>query len=120
MTAAPADDRRVVANRLNGLGRTPLVAHFFAGARHGRDLAAEADRVIALGARKFPGVAEGQPILRDFLLPAVADDLPEKTVVVANAVTMRRDGERGHGIHEAGGETTETAIAERRIRLDAA
>src|SRR5580692_7401027 len=105
MAAAPADDRRVVADRLHRLGGFPDVAHLVPGAGHRLDMAAKADRIIAFGPRKFPRVAEGQPVFRRLLLPAVANDLPEQAIVVANAVAMSGDRQCRHTVHETGGET---------------
>ena len=116
--AAPADDRRVVGHRFDGLVRMPDRARRRRRV-HGRrlDAAAELDVVDHFRPRELPRVAERQPFLRIFLLPAVADDLAEQAVIVADAVAVGRDAERRHALHEAGGEAAETAIAERGIRL---
>ena len=114
--AAPADDRRVIGDRLHGLGRMPdravaaLVVDML-------DAAAEMDVIDHLGPLQFPGIAEAQPFVRIFLLPALIDDLAEQAVIVADAVADRGDRQRRHALHEAGGEPPEAAIAERGIRL---
>ncbi|MBM0203189.1 hypothetical protein JNW90_08795 [Micromonospora sp. STR1s_5] len=82
--------------------------------------AAEADMVLDVRPLEFPGIAEGQPILGDLLLPAIRDRLPEQAVIVADAVAEGRDVEGRERFHEAGREPPEPAIAERRIRLDRA
>ena len=66
---------------------------------------------------EFPGVAEAQPLVGIFLLPALRDDLAEQAEIVADAVADRGDRERRHAFHEAGREPPEAAIAERRVRL---
>ena len=54
------------------------------------------------------------------MLPAVADLLLEQAVLVADAVAVGGDGERGHAVHVAGGEPAEPAIAERSVRFELA
>src|SRR5204863_9988261 len=68
----------------------------------------------------LPGIAERQPILGKFHLPAVADHLAEEAVVVADAIAARRYPEARHALHQAGRETPEAAIAERGIGFGAA
>ena len=114
--AAPADDRRVIGDGLDGLGRMPdravaaLVVDML-------DAAAEMDVVDHFRPLQFPGIAEAEPFVGIFLLPALIDDLAEQAVIVADAVADRGDRQRRHALHEAGGEPAEAAIAERRIRL---
>src|SRR5204863_1443256 len=86
----------------------------------GLDAAAIMDVVGEFGARELPGIPEGEPILGEFHLPAVADDLAEEAVVVTDAVAARRDAEARHALHQAGGEPPQSAIAERGVRLGAA
>src|ERR1700722_5640707 len=81
------------------------------------DTAAEMDMIDHLRPLEFPGVAETQPLVRIFLLPAIVDDLAEQTEIVADAVSDRGDAERRHTFHEARGKPAEAAIAERRVRL---
>src|SRR5262245_47792018 len=72
-------------------------------------------RARALGACDLPGPTEREPVVGCFLLNAAHDVLPEDAVVVANAVAHARDAERRHRIEKAGGETSETAVAEPRV-----
>src|SRR5580698_8360539 len=81
------------------------------------DAAAEMDVIDHRRPLKFPGVAETQPLVRIFLLPAIVDDLAEQTEIVADAVADRGDAERRHAFHEACGKTAEAAVAERCVRL---
>ena len=96
-------------------------SHMCRGARPGSwigfDPAAEMDVVDDFGPRELPRVAERQPVLGIFLLPAVLDHLAEQPVVVADAVAVSGYAEARHAFHEAGGEAAETAIAERRVGL---
>ena len=39
-------------------------------------------------------------------------------MIVADAVAVRGDGERGHALHEAGGEPAEAAVAQRGVGLE--
>src|SRR5262245_12129527 len=85
--------------------------------RHGLDPAAEMDVVAHLRTGELPRIAEREPILRIFVLPAVADHLPEQAVVVTDAVAVGRDAKGREAFHETGGQTTEAAVAERGVRL---
>src|SRR5262245_19629902 len=90
MPAAPADDRGVVGNGLDGFVGAPMVARPAARKVRHLDLPAEIDIVDHLGPRELPRVAEGEPLLRIFLLPAVLDHLTEQPVVIADPVTAGR------------------------------
>src|SRR3954467_6956728 len=81
------------------------------------DRAAEMYVVDHLRALEFPGVTEAQPLVGIFLLPALRDDLAEQTEVVADAVADCGNGKRCHALHEARGQSSQTAVAERRIGL---
>ena len=120
VVSAPADDRRVVGDRVHGLGRVPDVARAAIGHRPGLDRAAEADQMGGVRPRDLPWIAEGQPVLRIFLLPAIVDDLAEHPVIVADAVAVRGDAQCRHALHEAGGQPAEAAIAQRGVMLDVA
>ena len=119
MLALPTDDRRVVGNRVYDLERVPdvLQRHGFRLAADLLDEAAEADRVDDFGSLEFPGIAVGQPVLRRLMLPAVRDHLAEQPMLVADAVAVGGQSDRGHGLHEAGGKATQAAVAERRVRF---
>ncbi len=93
MAAAPADHRRIVGHGIDRFRRIPDRALRSIGARFARNLAAEADAVADLGAGEFHRIAETQPILGVFLLPAIAQDLPEQAVVVADSIAEGRDTE---------------------------
>ena len=105
VAAAPAGDRRVVRDGEHPLGRDtrgrarcrPIAADIF-------DAAAEADGIFGFRPLELPRVAEREPVLRQLVLPAVADLLQEQAVLVADAVAVGRNAERRHAVHEAGGE----------------
>ena len=118
--SAPADDRRVIGDCFHRFGGVPDVARTLVVALHHFDRAAEADRVRIFRALELPRITVDEPVLGRFLLPTAPNDLPEEPVVVTDAVAVRGDAERRHAVHETGGETSETAVAERRIRLDTA
>jgi len=50
-------------------------------------------------------------------LPAVDDGLAEHAVVVADAVAIAGDAQRGHAVEKARGQPPQTAVAQRGIRL---
>ena len=114
--AAPTHDRGVVGHRLYRFRRTPG-GTIAAAVVDVLDMAAEMHVVDHLRPLEFPGVAEAEPLVGIFLLPAVRDDLAEQAEIVADAVADRGDRQRRHALHEAGGEPAETAIAQRRVRL---
>ncbi len=78
---------------------------------------AEMNLVNHFGPLEFPGIAEAQPFIWIFLLPALRDDLAEQAEIVTDAIPDCRNGQRGHAFHEAGRKPSETAIAERGIGL---
>src|SRR5262249_31665545 len=65
-----------------------------------------------LGPDDFPGIAESQPFVGLFDLPAVDDLLMEDAELIADAVADRWDLECRERIEEARGESTEAAVAE--------
>ena len=115
IVATPADDRRVIGDRGHRLARAPDVAGAAVRRGHRLDRAAEADGVADVGTGELPRVAEGEPVLRVFELPAVADLLAEQAVVVADAVAVGGDAEAGHALHEAGRQPAQPAIAKRGV-----
>lgn len=84
----------------------------------GLDASEEVDGYHVLGTRDLPRVAEAQPVVRLLELPAVLDALLEDAVVVAQAVAVRREADRGHRVEEARRQTPETAVAQTRVLLD--
>src|SRR5947207_6422018 len=116
MLATPADDWGIVGDGLHGFAGMPAGAVAAAVVDMG-DMAAEMHLIDHLRALEFPGVAEAEPFVRIFLLPALCDDLAEQTEIVTDAIADGGNGERCHARHEAGREPTEAAIAARCIRL---
>ena len=109
--AAPADDRGVVGDGLHGFAGMPdsaaaaLVIDML-------DAAAEMDVIDHFGPLQFPGVAEAQPFVGIFLLPALVDDLAEQAEIIADAIAAGGNGKGCHALHEAGGQPPEAAIAQ--------
>ena len=64
---------------------------------------------------EFPDVAIAQPIVGIFNLLAVFYGLLKHTVFVTDAVTGRRNSHGGHGVQEAGCQTTQTTVAQGRV-----
>ena len=118
--AAPAHHGNVIGHGFDGFGRMPCVARDTIGRFDDLHGSAKADVVGDLGARELPGIAEGEPVLRIFVLPAVLDDLPEQAVIVADAVAVGRNRQGRHAFHEAGSKPAEAAVAEGGIGLDLA
>jgi hypothetical protein len=89
--ATPADDRRVVGGGHDGLIGSPNGPRCAVWKLFGLDETAEIDVVRHLRAGELPGVAERQPFLWIFLLPAISDDLAKQAVIVADAVAVGRN-----------------------------
>src|SRR6202035_2805278 len=81
------------------------------------DAAPEMHEIDHLRPLEFPGVAEAQPFVGIFLLPALRDDLAEQAEIVTDAVADGGNRKRWHAFHEARRKPPKTAIAERGIRL---
>ena len=64
-----------------------------------------------------PRIAAASPVIRRFHLLTVSEGLTEQTVLVVQAVTGRRLADGGHRIQEAGRQTAQAAVAQRRIGL---
>ena len=63
-----------------------------------------------------PRLFVGQPVIRGLdLLAVLVEFLLEDAVLVLDAVTERRHAKGGEGVDEAGGQTTQTTIAEARL-----
>jgi hypothetical protein len=77
--------------------------------------AAELDLAADLRPGDLPGVPVAQPLVRHFVLPAVADLLVEEPELVPDAVADRRDLERGERVEEAAGQPSEPTVAQARL-----
>ena len=82
------------------------------------DLAAKADldRVVLL--RDEPDVAHLQPVVRQLHLPAVDDLLLEDAELIADREAGGRVAETGQGVEIAGGQPSETAVAEAGVGVE--
>src|SRR6185436_2634890 len=81
------------------------------------DAAAEVHGHRVLGTTDLPRVAEAQPLVGALDLEAVLEVLLENAELVANAIPVAGDAERGHRVEEARRETTEAAVAEAGVGL---
>ena len=70
-----------------------------------------------LRALQLERIAVLQPVVRNLTLEAVLDLLLEHTVVIADAAAVSVVAARCERVEEAGGQSSETAVAESRIRL---
>ncbi len=86
------------------------VVTFFILIRFG--MTAEAHWIVVFRPSNFPGVAMVQPFVGVLDLPAVVDPLLKDAELVSQAVTDRGDLQSGQRVHEARGQTTQSAIAE--------
>eukprot|EP00047_Mylnosiga_fluctuans_P003292 m.228426 g.228426 ORF g.228426 m.228426 type:complete len:867 (+) comp11740_c0_seq1:45-2645(+) len=82
------------------------------------DVAVEVDRQDVLRARDLPGIAVLEPVVGGLLLVTIADALLEDTILVADAVPVRGQRQRGHRVEEARSKATKTAVAEAGIDLN--
>ena len=80
-------------------------------------LTAEADLNRVALRRDFPRIAVGQPLIRNLDLLTVYNALTEQTVLIADGAAHRRQIQRRQRIQEAGSQTSQTAVAQRRFRL---
>ncbi len=60
----------------------------------------------------LPGISVLQPVIGNLLLPAVSNGLVKDAVFIADAVTNGRNLERCQGVHEAGCQASQAAVAE--------
>ncbi len=118
--AAPAHYRGVISNGAHGFVGRPHLDQLAGGIRQGFDAAAKADRVNHFGPLKLPRVAEVQPALGLFLLPAIHNRLAEQAVLIANAVTVAGNAQGRHAFHKARRQAAKAAVAERRVGLQQA
>ena len=84
---------------------------------HGFHVTVERDLLHRLGAADLPGVAIFTPGVRALDLATILDLLTEQAVLVVDAVAHRRVIQGGQGVDEAGGQTTQAAVAKGHVRL---
>ena len=81
------------------------------------DMAAETDlNGLALVGNQ-PHVAHVQPVVGELHLPAVHDLLFENAKLVADGIAGHGQVQAGGGVHIAGGQTAQTAVAQARVGL---
>ena len=81
------------------------------------DVSAEADlhRLALMGNQ--PYVAHAQPVVREFHLPAVHNLLLEDAELIADGIPRHGQIQGGGGIHIAGGQPAQAAVAQPGVRL---
>ena len=114
--AVIAQDRHVVGNSLHGVVVHQTVADA-AVLEVLLDVAVEANLNRLVHAADFPGVAIGQPVVRQLDLIAVDNALTEQTQLVAEGAAHRRQLQSRQGIQEAGSKTAQTAVAQTGLGL---
>ena len=116
---AVSHDRKVIGNRAYSLAALLMVI-ISAGRLiiiHGH-IAAEFDLLGVFRPLQFERIAAvREPVIRLFHLITVADLLTEHAIVITDAAPVRRITQRGQGIHEAGSQSSETAVSKSRIAL---
>ena len=83
----------------------------------GGDLAAKAHLHRVLVAGDQPALGSDPPVVGHLGLLAVLEALAEDAQLIADGVARGLQAQSGHGVHVAGGETAQTAVAQTRVRL---
>ena len=117
--AAVADDGHVVRDGADDLaallGEPELAVLLVAD-----DLAAKAHEHGGAVLARLPGEAVGEPVVRTLDLAAALDVLAEEAIAIPHAVAVAGHALVRHGVEEARGQTTQTAVAEAGVDLLAA
>ena len=112
-----AGDHVVVRDGLDLPARHPAGALDAVGVGVLLGVTAEGDDLRGLGVRELPRRAEGEPGVGLLDLAAVDEGLPEDAVLVADAVADAGHAHGGQRVDEAGGQPTQTAVAQTRLDL---
>ncbi|MPM45029.1 hypothetical protein SDC9_91714 [bioreactor metagenome] len=111
-----AGDRHVPGHGQHGC--ISLMADFVAAVLPiAGDRAAEAHLLGLVPPGDQPGFPQLQPVIRQLGLLAVHDFLLEDAQLVADGIACRRNFQGGHGVQIAGGQPSEAAVAQARVRL---
>src|SRR5512143_93571 len=78
---------------------------------------AELHREENLRTRELPRIAVPKPVVGVLYLVAVFDTLVEHAVLIADAIPVSRQAQRGHGIEKAGRKSSKPSIAESCVHL---
>ena len=76
------------------------------------------DRVLLVSPSHPALLAPLEPVIRGFILASVDKALSEQTAVISKAYAVSRKAERRQRVNEAGSQSSETAVAERRLILE--
>ena len=79
------------------------------------DVSTETDDAGEFGTADFPRIAVAEPVVGFFHLAVIDDELFENAEIVTDPVSVGGQFESRHGVEEAGGETSESAVAESRV-----
>ena len=85
----------------------PLLCHF----------PANADLHIQLRVVAEPRIGIAMPVVRRFHLMAIGKRLTEQAILIVQAIANRRLADGRHGVEETGRQTSQTAVAQRRVNL---
>ena len=110
-------NRHVVGDADGVLCRHPAgtVVTLVVGIAFGMAAKAHHAGFIRLG--QLPRPSGLQPLVRNFHLPTVTDQLVEDAKLVADAVAHGRHLQTGQGLHVAGGQTPQATVAQSRLFL---
>ena len=114
---AVAGNRQIVRNGEHIEGIDPVHAQFASLVVALFKPAEEFHPPAGIGTFDLPGIAAAQPGVGLFDLIAVLDRLAEHAVFIADAVAGHRNFKRGATVEEAGGQTSESAVAETGVHL---
>ena len=112
---AVADDERIVGQPDDVAGLDPVGAQAPVAVVLEHHAPAEVHGLRVLVPRQLPRVAEVQPVVVLLDLATAVDPLFEHAEVVADAVADRGELQGCQGVHEAGGQPPQAAVAQARI-----
>ncbi len=108
-------DGKIVGQSEDDFSIHPVIAGYAVFFAVVGDFSAKVNLVTDFGTTEFPRVAKTQPVIRTFDLLAIFDVLMEHAVFIANAIATGRVVQGGQGIHETGGQASQSPVAQARI-----
>src|SRR3981081_2190065 len=99
MASAPTHNRGIIGDRMHGLRWIPNAAGGIPAATNVLDHSAEPNRISHFTPLEFPGIAVGEPIIGQLVLPAIGELLAKQPMFVADSVAMSRHAEARHTVH---------------------
>ena len=116
-TVSIAYDRHIIGNSLYGLIALLLKAVASVFIHKNINISAELDLLGIFRTAEFKRIAVGQPVVRHLNLIAVPDFLFEHSVAVSDPASISRIAQGCQGIQETSRQTSQSAVAQRRIRF---